>query len=48
MNEVESYEMTYDDKNGRCCVECAEYFQGERDLFDDNMRKQSKEEMFYD
>lgn len=47
-NEVESYEMTFDDQNGNCCVDCAEYFQAERDLFDDNMRKLEKECPYYE
>lgn len=46
--EVEDYEITFDDSNGRCCNECAEYFQGERDMFDDNLRKLEKEDIFYD
>ena len=44
--EVEVHEMTYDETNGQCCTECSDYFQGERDMYSDNMRKLEKEDMY--
>ena len=43
--EMHQDEMTFDPDSGNCCIYCAEYFQYERDEYDDNMRKLWKHEM---
>ena len=43
LERVEESEMIVDPEAGKCCCLCAEYYQNERDFYEDCLRKIEKE-----